>query len=97
MADRSEAKEYRAYKPQLEKKARRSQPQETGAGTDTTSSTAPPEGDTDEAPRREGGLSDSHTVRRPDGELPKAQPPFRKSGQRGRNPNPPREQRDVER
>ena len=97
MADRIEAKEYRAYKPQLEKEARRSKPLESGAQSDTTSSTTPPEGVTDEGPRREGGLSDSYTVRRPDGELPKAQPPFRKSGQRGRNPNPPREQRDVER
>ena len=46
---------------------------------------------------REGGPSSSRTVRNKDGGLPKAQPPFRKPGKRSNNPNPPREQRDVER
>lgn len=45
----------------------------------------------------EGGLSDSRTARNADGELPKAQPPFRVPGKRSNDPNPPREQRDVER
>lgn len=45
----------------------------------------------------EGGLTDSQTARNEQGELPKAQPPFRVPGKRSNNPNPPREQRDVER
>lgn len=45
----------------------------------------------------EGGPSSSRTVRNDDGELPKAQPPYRVPGKRSNNPNPPREQRDVER
>lgn len=45
----------------------------------------------------EGGLSDSQAARNAQGELPKAQPPFRVAGKPFNNPNPPREQRDVER
>ena len=53
--------------------------------------------DTHPASPREGGPSRSRTVRNENGELPKAQPPFRVPGKRSNNPNPPREQRNVER
>lgn len=46
---------------------------------------------------REGGLSNTRTARNEQGELPKTQPPFRVAGKPSNNPNPPREQRDVER